>query len=306
LTLAAPIAHPPGVSRDSDAPALHPLNRNFAWAAHAGPFRRIAEAQARSFDERGFFVLEDAIDASSLRALVDAIDPWEAKVESLLASLPERKLFIARAGEITFSTHLVLRSSLARAFCASRLFQDLAHDLLGPDVRLYWDQAVYKKPGAAKDFPWHQDNGYTFIEPQQYLTCWVALSDATPDNGCPWLAPGLHRLGTLRHWMTDTGWRCLEEAPEAVAVPLRAGSIAVFSSLTPHRTGANRTGAVRKSYIVQFAPDGARVVKPGADGRPEEGARCDDPERQFPVLVRGEPVASPSLRAHPQPGRPAA
>ena len=79
-------------------------------------------------------------------------------------------MFIARAGEITFTTHLVTRSSALRAFCASRLFQNLAHDLIGPDVRLYWDQAVYKKPGTRADFPWHQDNGYTFIEPQEYLT----------------------------------------------------------------------------------------------------------------------------------------
>jgi phytanoyl-CoA hydroxylase len=306
LTRAARIADPPCVSRDLDAPDLHPLNRGFSWAARAGPFRCITGAQARSFDQHGFFVLEDALDAAALRALVDAIDPWEAKVESLLAALPERKLFIARAGEITFSTHLVLRSELARAFCASPLFQGLVHDLVGPDARLYWDQAVYKKPRGEKDFPWHQDNGYTFIEPQQYLTCWVALSDATPDNGCPWLAPGLHRFGTLRHWMTDTGWRCLDEVPDAVAVPLRAGSIAVFSSLTPHRTGPNRTGAVRKSYIVQFAPDGARVMKPGPDGRPEPAARCDDAERQFPVLVDGEPAAAPPFCAHPQPGRPAA
>ncbi|HTY18603.1 MAG TPA: phytanoyl-CoA dioxygenase family protein [Myxococcota bacterium] len=285
---------------------LHPLNRDFAWAAPKGPFRRLTPEQARAFDERGFFVLEDALDAATLRALVDAIDPWEAKVESLLAALPERRLFIARAGEITFSTHLVLRAERARAFCASPLFQDLVHDLVGPDVRLYWDQAVYKKPAAEKDFPWHQDNGYNFVEPQQYLTCWVALSDATPENGCPWMAPGLHRLGTLRHWMTDTGWRCLEEVPDAVAVPLRAGSIAVFSSLTPHRTGPNRTERVRKSYIVQFAPDGARMVRPAADGRAQPEGRCDDPERQFPVLSRGAPVAAPPLRARPEPGRPAA
>src|SRR5690606_22202254 len=114
-------------------------------------------------------------------------DPIEARVEAFLRSRPDGRLFIARAGEITFSTHLVLRSALLRAFCASPLFQDLGHDLIGPDVRLYWDQAVYKKPEADRDFPWHQDNGYAFVEPQQYLTCWVALSDATLENGCPWV-----------------------------------------------------------------------------------------------------------------------
>ena len=57
-------------------------------------------------------------------------------------------------------------------------------------MRLYWDQAVYKKPDTAAPFPWHQDNGYAYVEPQQYLTCWIALTDATEDNGCPWVVPG--------------------------------------------------------------------------------------------------------------------
>jgi hypothetical protein len=53
----------------------------------------------------------------------------------------------------------------------------------GPDVRLYWDQAVYKKPRTEAPFPWHQDKGYTFVEPQQYLTRWVALTDADLKTG---------------------------------------------------------------------------------------------------------------------------
>ena len=142
------------------------------------------------------------------------------------------------------------------------MFQDLCHDLIGPDVRLYWDQAVYKKPEYPKPFPWHQDNGYTYIEPQAYLTCWLALNDATLDNGCPWVIPGGHLRGTLAHRPSELGYVCREnDGPEALAVPVRAGSIVVFSSLMPHRTGPNVTSGVRKSYILQYAPDGARVVQ---------------------------------------------
>lgn len=41
--------------------------------------------------------------------------------------------------------------------------------------------------------------GYTFIEPLQYLTCWVALTDTNADNGCPWFIPQLHRRGPMEH-----------------------------------------------------------------------------------------------------------
>lgn len=267
-----------------DALEPHARNHAFQWSAPRGPFRRLDAARARHFDERGFCVVEDALSPDEVAAVVAEIDPWEAKVERALQALPEKKLFIARAGEITFTTHLVLRSERLRRFCAGPLFQDLGHDLVGPDVRIYWDQAVYKKPGTKDEFPWHQDNGYTFVEPQAYLTVWIALTDATLDNGCPWIVPGLHRRGTLQHWMTPVGWRCLEDAPDAVACPLRAGGAVVFSSLTPHATGPNRTDAVRKAYIVQLAPDGARVVT-------ETGTTpCDHPDRQYPILRHGRPA----------------
>jgi len=267
----------------------HPLNGRFTWTPARGPFRRVTAEQARRWNDDGFFMLDDALDPATVRTLVAEIDPCEAQAEAMLRARPDGRWFIARAGEITFSVHLVTRSDRLRAFCAGAPFPELAHDVLGPDVRLYWDQAVYKKPETAADFPWHQDNGYTFVEPQQYLTCWIALTDATEANGCPWVVPGLHRQGTLRHWMTDLGWRCLDDAPDAVPVPVRAGGIVVFSSLTPHRTGPNQTDAVRKAYIVQFAPDGARTVSLGDDGA-RRVVPCDHPERQFPILRNGSPV----------------
>ncbi len=274
------------------SPERHPLNTSFEWTHTRAPFRRITAEHARRYDEDGYFVLEDALVGETVRTLLAEIDPIEAETETLLRGLPDGKYFIARAGEITFVPHLVTRSQRAREFCADALFRDLVHDLIGPTVRLYWEQAVYKKPETAADFPWHQDNGYTYIEPQQYLTCWIALTDTDEANGCPWVVPGLHRRGTLRHWMTDLGWRCLEHAPDAVAIPPRAGSIVVFSSLTPHRTGPNLTEAVRKAYIVQFAPDGARTVRLDRDGGAPRSEACDAPDRQFLVLVDGQPPAA--------------
>ena len=270
-------------------PVVHELNTSFAWADHSGPFRAVSEVQARQYDERGFFVLEDALGAAEVRALVEAIDPLEAHQEEALRAMEGGRFFIARADEITFTTHLVTRSAVLRSFTASVLFADICADLIGPDVRLYWDQAVYKKPGTASPFPWHQDNGYAFVEPQQYLTCWVALTDATEENGCPWVVPGLHRLGTLAHEYSDIGFVCLRDPEEAVPVPAAAGSIVVFSSLTPHSTGPNRTDSVRKAYIVQFAPSGTAVTRTGPDGAPAR-TTADDESRQYEVLRAGRRV----------------
>lgn len=271
------------------APEADELNGSFEWLDHRGPFRVLTEEQARSYDEKGFFVLEDALTTSEVDALTAAIDPFEEEAEEVLRGMEGGRFFIARADEITFTTHLVLRSAVLRRFTAGALFADLCADLIGPDVRLYWDQAVYKKPGTESPFPWHQDNGYAFVEPQQYLTCWVALTDATLDNGCPWVVPGLHRRGTLAHEHSDIGFVCLHDPEGAVAAPAARGSIVVFSSLTPHSTGPNRTEDVRKAYIVQFAPTDAAVLRRGPDG-PLQRVPAADPARQYEVLRGGERV----------------
>ena len=115
----------------------------------------------------------------------------EEKVTEVLRGFDGGKVFISRADEITFTTHLVTQSEELKEFSKHKVFSSLCLDLIGKNVRLYWDQAVYKKPGTQDEFPWHQDNGYTFIEPQAYLTCWLALNDTDESNGCPWVVPCL-------------------------------------------------------------------------------------------------------------------
>ena len=269
-------------------PALHRYNDHFEWRSSPVAGRGLTPEQAARFDEDGFLLYEAAFDAEAVARCIAEIDPFEEKVESFLRTQKDGRLFIAKADALTFSTHLVARSRFLREFSAALPILALCHDLIGPDVRLYWDQAVYKKPGNPEEFPFHQDNGYTYVEPQQYLTCWVALTDTDEQNGCPWVIPGWHRYGTLAHEATPLGWRCVESSEAAVPVRARAGDIVVFSSLTPHRTGPNLTNAVRKSYILQYAPDGA------CTRTEDEGVvRQDDPARQYPVLVGGEPVAVP-------------
>lgn len=269
----------------------HPANQEFVWSSPPGPYRVVTDEQARAYDQVGAFRFEGAFDRSTLDAILAEIDPVEARMEAELRKLDGGKLFIARADAITFTTHLVVRSAVLREIVSSPPLTDLCADLIGPDVRLYWDQAVYKKPDADATFPWHQDNGYAFVEPQQYLTCWIALTDATEENGCPQVVPGLHREGTLSHHLTDAGFVCLDDPPGAQPVPARAGDIVVFSSLTPHCTGPNLTEGVRKAYIVQYAPDGAVVVARAADGATTR-TPATEPERQFPVLSGGERVPS--------------
>jgi ectoine hydroxylase-related dioxygenase (phytanoyl-CoA dioxygenase family) len=276
--------------------APHPWSRDFAWSDHTGPLGFVTAQQAAEFDELGYFVVEDAFDATTLERLDAELVPGDEQVKQFLASAPDGRFSVAGLDTQTVAPHAVTRSDFARQFCASPVLTSLARDLVGPDVRLYWDQSVYKQPNSAEPVLWHQDNGYTYTEPQAYLTCWVAITDATPENGCVAVMPRVHREGTLAHHSTPIGEECWGDWSTATEVPVRAGSIVVFSSLTPHATKPNTTNEVRKAYIVQYAPDGAvtlhgdRLV-----GTPERRELLGDDQRRYWVMRNGERVEPTTL-----------
>jgi len=253
----------------------------------------VTSAQKAAFERDGFLVLPEVVDPDTLAPLTAELDELEAKVERFLATQEDGRVNIAEAGAITFTLHAVLRSDAARSFARHPTLVGLCADLVGQNVNLYWDQAVYKKPEKPRPFPWHQDTGYTFVEPQHYLTCWVALTDATVDNGCPWIVPGAHAQGTLlHHWVDPIGWECFADGPGAVPAEVGAGGVVAFSSLTPHLTQPNTTAEVRKAYIVQYAAAGTQVIEGDWAGglEPTGTSTCADPDRQFPVLHQGQPV----------------
>ncbi|MFZ4518526.1 MAG: phytanoyl-CoA dioxygenase family protein [Microthrixaceae bacterium] len=270
----------------------HPWGAGFRWTPTSGPFRRLTSDQAAAFDRDGVVVVRDVFTAAEMTALDAALEPGNRMVLELLEQLPGRRLSVAGADTQLVAPNQVATVPELRAFVHHPALVDLCHDLVGPDVRLYWEQAVYKQPHSAAPVLWHQDNGYAWVEPQAYLTLWVAITDATMENGCISAVPGAHLGGTLRHRHTELGEECAADVAAAVDLPVTAGSVVAFSSLTPHATRVNTTDEVRKAYIVQYVPDGAAVVDPAPDGGPGERRPIDD-EALHPLVLRdGEPVTA--------------
>lgn len=261
----------------------HPLNQGFDWAASfAGP---PASAVARDYRAHGYCLLPGLLEPHCVTQLAEAIDPLEAGIGPSRLTMADGSRLDYPHEAMSFTRNLVLHSPVVRAVITAPLFGGLAADLLGCDsVRLYWDQAVYKKPGAAAPFPWHQDIGYTFTDPQHYLTVWIALAPATLANGCPWVLPDVQHLGALAHEWRPEGLavRGLADDPVdaagnplGVPCPLEPGDAVAFSSLTPHRTGANLTTSPRKGLIVQYAPAHIAHVDENAARTPQNDARLN-------------------------------
>jgi ectoine hydroxylase-related dioxygenase (phytanoyl-CoA dioxygenase family) len=224
----------------------------------------ITESQRAALDEDGYFILENVFTTEEMDELARLIEAHQRRHEEAIAAKGGTQ-GISRANEITFTSHLAQNDDAIRAFVLRPEFVAITTEILGPDVDLYWNQSVFKSPEGQKQFPWHQDDGYTPVTPSPYLTLWLALNDATPENGCISVMPGSHRRGLLPHKQSDIGLVChdAEDPDQGVLVPVKAGSLAVFWSLTMHKSGANLSSGPRKAYVIQYAHAGVKNAVTG-------------------------------------------
>jgi ectoine hydroxylase-related dioxygenase (phytanoyl-CoA dioxygenase family) len=230
-----------------------------------------SEEQKAAFREQGFFITEPLFDTATLDELAQEFERIRAEEDAALGKEGSRG--ITHKGKRYFLAGLHQRSEACRRLVTGRVLSELAVALMGPEVRLYWNQAVIKAPREGAAFAWHQDTGYVPIEPQEYLTIWLAVDEATVENGCIWVIPGSHHWGLQPHKRDETlGDMVGYSGPDpGIPVPLKRGQAAVFSSLMLHSSGPNTSPGPRRAYVVQYAPTHAvnpRTGEPWGDCLP--------------------------------------
>ena len=152
-------------------------------------------------------------------------------------------------------------------------------DLIGQELILKDEMALCKPPYIGSEKPWHQDNAYFNHLPLELVgTAWIALDDATVENGCMHVLPGQHRRGPLRHHHTIDCEILADRLDPALAVPvpLQAGGVLYFSAMLPHQTPPNHSPALRRALQFQYRGVDTRPVSKEeygqvfaeADGRP--------------------------------------
>ena len=119
--------------------------------------------------------------------------------------------------------------------------------VIGPNVKAMQSMLFIKsegKPGQA----WHQDEFFIPTRDRSLTAVWIALDDATVENGCLWVLPGSHRPGILypTQEQADPRFDCSIEAynfpyadSDAVPVEIPAGTALFFSGYLLHRSLQN-------------------------------------------------------------------
>lgn len=141
------------------------------------------------------------------------------------------------------------------------LAKALGHAQPDPVQSMY----IFKQPEIGGEVVCHQDATYLWTEPQSVLGFWLAVEDATEENGCMWAIPGAHvgdapKERFRRTGDTGTYTETLDATPfeEEKKVPLAVpkGTLIVLHGLLPHLSGPNLSPRSRHAYTVHVV-DGA-------------------------------------------------
>lgn len=121
----------------------------------------------------------------------------------------------------------------------------------GTDIGCLRAMFMNKPAGEGTELVWHQDR-WTDLDRDPLITIWTALDPATVDNGCVFIAPGMHH--TLINPSHGSGFFTDEQAQqmvtevEPVPLELEAGEAALLHNHLPHSSGVNSTKIARRAF----------------------------------------------------------
>ena len=169
----------------------------------------LTQTQIDRFNEQGFLPYEDLLTPLEVKALhqrledignerVDFPDEYvqiEPRVER-----GETQADPVRFNNVRKIWNLTKHDPVFMELARHPRILGVVRSLIGPDLKIYVDQTLCKPPRVGSAKPPHQDSAYwTSIDPPNLVICWIALNDATENNGCMRFISGSHKAGVIEH-----------------------------------------------------------------------------------------------------------
>jgi len=218
------------------------------------------------YREQGYLAVEQAFTPDEVRAALAGMEGL------IMGRRPDYKgiIFEKKAQEILPTLTLDQRQDAVRGICHFVEFDAALHALayhpkilglmrvlLEGEPHMFQNMGLIKPPRIGREKPWHQDHAY-FDYPlgTPIVGAWVALDEATLENGCMQVLPGLHREGPRLHFRRRDWQICDREimGRRSVAVPLKPGGLLLFDGLLPHGTPHNSSAQRRRAVQFHYAP----------------------------------------------------
>jgi phytanoyl-CoA hydroxylase len=237
--------------------------------------RRLQRPSALSSYERdGFFRVDSFADTAvcvTMLARAAELAGRAARGDDIRPAfvMPEQQADFATkegpAEQLVSKIFGLARDTIFHAFATSEEVVDLVEPILGTaDIDCFLSQFIFKNPGAWGQ-PWHQDSFYFPFEPARPIVgIWLAVTEATLQNGCLHVLPGSHHEPVHDHvpdHRPNANYGYTEivdcDTSEAEPVLMQAGDLLVFDSHLMHRSTDNESDGIRAAMVYHYARAGS-------------------------------------------------
>ena len=238
---------------------------------------RLTDEQVQSFRENGFLNYGPVLTDEQLNGLREALG---RVLSGRSAASPDAVSNIG-VGEKLVVTQVVNVWEAEPAFrehLSNAAIVPLVAQLMGTDtVRVWHDQMQLKPPRIGGPTLWHQDHPYwPIIQPADLVSAWVALEDATIENGAMSMVRRSHKWGNAHAGRNQIGTNAETHGPdpdpsvipegetiEVVPCEVKAGSVVFHHCLTWHGAPPNPTDNPRPAIAVHYMPGHTRYQPSG-------------------------------------------
>ncbi|MCZ6679321.1 MAG: phytanoyl-CoA dioxygenase family protein [Candidatus Poribacteria bacterium] len=239
----------------------------------------LTDTQKENYERDGFLIYGPILSEEGLEALRSRIDalaegshPNADKIRIRLEAAAQRGELenVPRRDKVWQLMDPHRYDEVIFNHASSPKILDIVEELLHTeDIKLFHTQTLMKPAFHGSIVSWHQDSAYwTSIEPPTLVSCWIALDDATEENGCVRLLPGSYKKGIWPHERRDFLHAQGVDTSQAVPVVLKSGGCSFHHSLTVHGSGENRTPHRRRGLVTSYMRADSKFIG-DADQKPD-------------------------------------
>jgi phytanoyl-CoA hydroxylase len=239
----------------------------------------LSESQIKQFDEQGFLKGDIVLSDSKVEQLREELDKVMAG-ETVNKPVVNRNLRgkdnndygmnMSSNEKVVQIVNIWMASDIYFKHAQNpQLCEEIAQLCRTDTLRIWHDQIQYKPPITGGPTPWHQDHPlWPIIQPAELVSAWVALDDATIENGCMWMVPGSHKWGNHQKYLaSDDNFMPYHKQPDllpegantrAVPFEIKKGQVGYHHCLTWHGSPHNKSERKRRAIAVHYMPGHTR------------------------------------------------